>query len=66
MVVQFEQPVSDDQVRNALVASISGEQVIQSYGDASANQKLIRLPHDRQRRRGRRRSNRARARWSTR
>ncbi len=44
MVVQFERPVSDDEVRNALVASISGEQVIQSYGDASANQKLIRLP----------------------
>ena len=44
MVVQFERPVSDDEVRNALVASISGEQVIQSYGDLSANQKLIRLP----------------------
>jgi preprotein translocase subunit SecF len=44
MVVQFERAVSDDEVRNALVASISGEQVIQSYGDASANQKLIRLP----------------------
>jgi preprotein translocase subunit SecF len=44
MVVQFEQPVSDDQVRNALVASIPGEHVIQSYGDASANQKQIRLP----------------------
>jgi preprotein translocase subunit SecF len=44
MVVQFEQPVSDDQVRNALVASIPGEQIIQAYGDASANQKQIRLP----------------------
>ena len=44
MVVQFEQPVTDDQVRNALVASISGEQIIQTYGDASANQKQIRLP----------------------
>jgi preprotein translocase subunit SecF len=44
MVVQFERPVSDDEVRNALVAAIAGEQVIQSYGDASANQKLIRLP----------------------
>jgi preprotein translocase subunit SecF len=44
MVVQFEQPVTDDQVRNALVASITGEQVIQTYGDAAANQKLIRLP----------------------
>lgn len=44
MVVQFQQPVSDDQVRTALVASIAGEQVIQSYGDPAANQKLIRLP----------------------
>ena len=44
MVVQFEQPVSDDQVRDALVASIPGEQIIQAYGDASANQKQIRLP----------------------
>jgi preprotein translocase subunit SecF len=44
MVVQFAQPVSDDQVRTALVAAIPGEQVIQSYGDASANQKQIRLP----------------------
>ena len=44
MVVQFKQPVTDDQVRDALVASIPGEQVIQTYGDPSANQKLIRLP----------------------
>jgi preprotein translocase subunit SecF len=44
MVVQFEQPVTDDQVRNALVASIAGEQVIQAYGDPAANQKQIRLP----------------------
>ena len=44
MVVQFEQPVTDDQVRGALVASIPGEQIIQTYGDASANQKQIRLP----------------------
>jgi preprotein translocase subunit SecF len=44
MVVQFTQPVTDDQVRDALVAAIPGEQVIQTYGDASANQKQIRLP----------------------
>jgi preprotein translocase subunit SecF len=44
LVVKFDQPVSDDQVRQALVASIAGEQVIQTYGDPSANQKLIRLP----------------------
>ena len=44
MVVQFKQPVTDDQVRDAMVASISGEQIIQTYGAASANQKQIRLP----------------------
>ena len=44
MVVQFTQPVTDDQVRDALVASIPGEQIIQAYGDPSANQKQIRLP----------------------
>jgi preprotein translocase subunit SecF len=43
MVVKFEQPVSDDQVRQA-IASISGEQVIQTYGDPAQNQKVIRLP----------------------
>ena len=43
LVVKFEQPVSDDQVRQALSA-IGGEQVIQAYGDPAANQKLIRLP----------------------
>ena len=44
LVAQFEQPVSDDQVRQALAASVPGDHVIQAYGDASANQKLIRLP----------------------
>jgi preprotein translocase subunit SecF len=44
LVVKFEQPVSDDQVRDALVASVPGEQVIQSYGDPAQNQKQIRLP----------------------
>jgi len=44
LVVKFEQPVSDDQVRQALTSSVTGDHVIQSYGDASANQKLIRLP----------------------
>jgi len=44
MVVEFAQPVTDDQVRDALVASISGEQIIQTYGDPAANQKQIRLP----------------------
>ena len=44
LVVKFEQPVSDDQVRQALVTAVSGDQVIQSYGDAASNQKLIRVP----------------------
>jgi preprotein translocase subunit SecF len=44
LVVKFEQPVSDDQVRQALVSAIAGDQVIQSYGDAASNQKLIRVP----------------------
>ena len=44
VVVQFQRPVTDDEVRNALVASVPGEHVIQAYGDPSANQKQIRLP----------------------
>ena len=44
LVVKFAQPVSDDQVRQALVAAIPGEQVIQTYGDPAQNQKLIRIP----------------------
>ncbi len=43
MIVKFEQAVSDDQVRQAL-ASVSSEQVIQTYGDPAQNQKVIRLP----------------------
>ena len=44
LVAKFEQPVSDDQVRQALVASVPGEHVIQAYGDPAANEKLIRIP----------------------
>jgi preprotein translocase subunit SecF len=44
VVVKFEQPVTDDQVRSALVASVPGEQVIQTYGEPAQNQKQIRLP----------------------
>jgi preprotein translocase subunit SecF len=44
VVVQFQKPVSDDQVRNALVAAVPGEHVIQAYGDPDQNQKQIRLP----------------------
>jgi preprotein translocase subunit SecF len=44
VVVQFQRPVTDDEVRNAIVASVPGEHVIQAYGEPSANQKQIRLP----------------------
>ena len=43
LVVKFEQPVTDDQVRGA-IASVTVENVIQTYGDAAQNQKLIRIP----------------------
>lgn len=44
VVVKFQQPVTDDQVRDALVAAIPGEQVIQAYGDPAENEKQIRIP----------------------
>ncbi len=44
VVVKFEQPVSVDQVRSALAAGMSGENVIQSYGDAANHEILIRVP----------------------
>jgi preprotein translocase subunit SecF len=44
VVVKFQQPVTDDQVRQALVNAIAGEQVIQAYGDPSENEKQIRIP----------------------
>jgi len=44
VVLKFEQPVSVDQVRSALAAGMSGENVIQSYGDAGNNEILIRVP----------------------
>ena len=44
VVVKFEQPVTVDQVRSALAAGMSGENVIQSYGDAANHEILIRVP----------------------
>ena len=44
IVVKFEQPVTDDQVRDAVVAAIPGENSIQTFGNPSDNQKQIRLP----------------------
>lgn len=44
VVVKFDQSVSVDQVRSALAAGMSGENVIQSYGEAANNEILIRVP----------------------
>jgi preprotein translocase subunit SecF len=43
IVVKFQEAVQEDAVRNALNA-IPGDKVIQPYGDANANEWLIRLP----------------------
>jgi len=43
IVVQFEQPTSEEQVREA-VAPLPGEEVVQTYGDPSERRVLIRLP----------------------
>jgi preprotein translocase subunit SecF len=43
MIVRFSQPVALDKVRDA-VASLSGEAVVQQYGDPSENRLMIRLP----------------------
>jgi preprotein translocase subunit SecF len=44
VVVKFEQTTSVDQVRTALAAAMTGENVIQSFGDAANNEILIRVP----------------------
>jgi len=44
VVVKFQQPTTVDQVRAALASGMSGENVIQSYGDAANNEILIRVP----------------------
>jgi preprotein translocase subunit SecF len=44
VVVKFDRPVSDDQVRQAIVSAVPGDQVIQAYGDPANNEKLIRVP----------------------
>lgn len=43
VIVQFEQPVDEQQVRSA-VSSIPGDKVVQQYGDPAARQVVIRLP----------------------
>jgi len=43
VVLKFDRPVPEDAVRTA-VASIPGDKVVQQYGEASANEILVRLP----------------------
>jgi preprotein translocase subunit SecF len=42
VVVKFDQPVTEEQVRNA-VAPIAGDEVVQQYGEAGDNEWLVRL-----------------------
>jgi preprotein translocase subunit SecF len=47
LIVQFEQPVSEEQVRGALAQNYSGgaqDTVVQTYGDPGQRQMLIRVP----------------------
>ena len=44
VVVRFEQPVSEDQVRQALDKTLSGEKAVQQYGAAADRSILIKLP----------------------
>ena len=43
IIAKFSQPVTEDSVRTAL-GSLPGEKVVQQYGEAAANEILIRLP----------------------
>ena len=43
IVIEFEEPITEDAVRDAL-ASVEGEKVVQQYGAADANQVMVRLP----------------------
>lgn len=43
VIVQFDEPVTEDAVRDA-VGGAAGESVVQQYGDPDANEILIRLP----------------------
>jgi preprotein translocase subunit SecF len=43
VVLRFEKPVTEEQVRHALTG-LPGEKVVQQYGEAGGNQILVRLP----------------------
>ena len=51
VVVEFQQPVTEEAVRSAL-SSIPGEKVVQRYGDVGSNQILVRLPQTNEAERG--------------
>jgi preprotein translocase subunit SecF len=44
VILKFEQPVAEDQVRAALRASMPGEHVVQTYGDPAAREIMVRVP----------------------
>jgi preprotein translocase subunit SecF len=43
VVLKFQQPIGEDVLRNALNA-VPGEKVVQQFGEAAANEWLVRLP----------------------
>ena len=43
IVIEFDEPVTEDAVRDAL-APVEGEKIVQQYGDVAANQMMVRLP----------------------
>jgi len=44
VIVKFDQPVTEDQVRQALDKALPGEKAVQQYGTASDRSMLIKLP----------------------
>ena len=52
VIVQFEQAVTEDQVRDAITNIIPGEEVVQQYGDPAERQVLVRLPQTEQEEQG--------------
>jgi preprotein translocase subunit SecF len=44
VILKFDQPISEDQVRTALRAAMPGEHVVQTYGDPAAREIMVRVP----------------------
>jgi preprotein translocase subunit SecF len=51
VIVKFETPVTEDQVRSA-TASVPGDEMVQRFGEPGANEWLIRLPQSEQAQQG--------------